>query len=911
MRFGAFTRQFAPALLLLAQSGWSASLPRLEFANRAACAQDSRKPSRGALVIVDGYNAGKLAHSIAKTREGAGGNAQSESEEGMRRFRVTLGNLLKWASEEVMRGRFPLLPENVLGAGVPAQLRQIVERSCPVGGYCAELDPTISAIRARKIPAGLSALPAQAVGQATAQAQDQVGCFVLRDVSRLQSQLFADRPDQKLLQGIALDASREALLREPCGSVKSDLPFRNFMIELDLGGGSVPDAQAEALWNVRGFDVWNTIRILVSWGWRNLDLKVFGAAEYSEAFANLDLEDMVLFAANGCASLSSPACDQAQLTLGALRDFATSSGRDSARVLPRGADDALIRDPKPVVNSDILRLNEGKSLEEWAAGFNKRMNANGLELRLRVNEAMNRLSILQQNLPAARILSDIRARVSAQSRKPELLNSAYVLCSEFQYASGKSWGALEARLQRLSQLRLMRETSLPWSEEQVRTAQVYETEISRGVIELCDGLQKTAFFEDFTGPARGHSAWFRELLNDSRLEPENQPAPASAVDGSIALLRFCSPLKPEGEVICADGLECARAALSSMVDLIAAFDYAESLLSIRRAAPEAPLFNPYAERTACRSYDPGFKTRKAVVDFLADLANTALFGWNPLPVFFNVELKAGEVHSFKKLVESGKVRFDPQFVASKPGFNIGLDASLLGVPCALAFGTGMQGFRLETPYFFEGVSLSACRSKEGNQLEFESPDSSKATRKSVSGCAACTLNFSSAAKSLVGAGLISAGGPGFNPIKLGVYLINSFARLRKELSDRDDVPRRWTVDPDQVLAAYRKHAKIPEKCVDELTSGRSCEARTCESMIAEDIESALGGRAYPIRTSQVKGRDFVAEFTSSSCQGSFELQFDRSPTRECGFFLKPIVQRARATRGCLKQLPRLRKEFLL
>ncbi|MEN9723059.1 MAG: hypothetical protein RJB38_1045 [Pseudomonadota bacterium] len=846
------------------------TLNPLEFANRAGCGVKSTDPAQSALVIVDGYIAGKLAYSLAKA---TGGDPAQIAQEGMTKFRLTLSNLVREIQVALLSSRAPMLPSDLSSSSL---FGAILKKKCSGEEYCPAFDPVLKKLwnsESKWNGGDASIRPLGFVSGASAT------CRYLKSFSSLQSQLAAQEPSLLTLERIAQDTLAVTDVFGSCGD--PSLESRSFVLQLDLMGLNPKS------WKREGFDFWNSLRIYLSWAWRNLPLEQFGAGEFSQAFRSIALEETLLFAPNGCASIIAPSCDSQFIATASLRDLALGSA-DSMRELPHGPQEALSKNPTPAVNQDLLKIQDSKSLGEWVGQFRKRLVGNSLLLKNRFNDALNRLAILAHRpsgaLGGAELLQDISVARVKDSRGDAARKELYALCAEYQYAVDRDFGVLREDLSLLSEVDFLKGAVTPWSRSDVESYLAFYSLISAEVLQACKALDQERFWHANStsiDPSL-YQPWMREALADAGVTPglvrgaDDQRERSSSLytsSNASSIIRIRNAALGVDEVVCRSAIDCARQVLSSMIDLHAALTYAQALLPLGKAAPGTPLFNPYAERVACKTYDPWFKTRKSVKEFVVDLANTAVFGWNPLPVFFSVDVQQGEVHSLKKLVQDGKLVFDSKANESrtKHAWVLGMDAGpLVGVPCTVAITNGARALSALSPYYFDGISLAACGSNEKHRLEVSSASSAeKLAGLSGASCVTCHMNFSS----LSTVSAVTGGIGPFNPVKLGVYLIHAFARLFKNLDDKNDIPRYWTVDANEVALTYLKHGHIPKQCYKPLSRGKSCQVDSCASEFSNKLASGIQGMARPIATRDLGDRSFETDYLSSACGGVFKVRY--------------------------------------
>ncbi len=837
----------------------SPNLNPIRFANKAQCAADSREAATSVFLVVDAYAAGKFAHGIAKATDG---DPNAAAAEGMRRFRYTVGKLIGLVSHRLLSGEIPLLPTNLTTANSAREYVAIARLRCDGREYCPALDAYLSRVWAMT-PGDLAADPSFRRRSPTG--GSELRCRYLKRFSNLQGHLLSGKPSQNSLNQIALDATRASDILDDCWAPQLD--SRAYVQLWEIKG--VGDAE----WRSIGFDYWNSLRIWLSWAWRNLPLRLPNAGEFSEVFRSLPLEEALLFVPNGCESIVPPACDSAHLSVGALRELAVKGSPDSLRDLPNGPTGEIIRRPEPPVRSgDPAGLFEGDA-NTWAKEFRGRVVSNSLLLRNRLNDGLNRLSVLSRHLPADYVGQKIDEEARLAVADPVRKNQLYYLCAEFDYAANRSFGLLRDDLALLAQSRFLDGLPTNWSSNELNEFQRYYEGIASSALASCERLQKEKFWQDpgFVLDRSGYLPWFKEVLNDAEQGVDAATSATPGADPRPASGRPLLSLRTAGEAtpFCWSGSHCARLALADIIGIYSAFTYADSLLPFQAAVPGAPIFNPYAERTACQVYDPWFKTRASVVELMVDLGNAAAFGWNQIPAFVTVDIKRGQVTSLRKLMAEGKLKFVPEKEKDHWAWTAGIDfGSLAGVPCVLAITSGAPALSPGVPYVFEGLSIGACKANEKHRLEVEGSRMNNRAGGAGSGCVACYLSFGSAATA-VG----SFAGNAINPLKLGVYLFRAFARFHKSMSDGEDVPRAYSLDIDRITRTYLAYGGVPKKCVRGLLEGKDCEIDTCESRAREYLERSYPGSNFlAVGTQKVNNQLRSIRFETDRCKGGLDLE---------------------------------------
>jgi len=871
----------------------SVTFNNLKFSNRAACGADSLKATEKVFLFTDSYIVGKLGHNLAKS---TGNDPSKMSQSAMFAYRKTLNQLILNISDLLIKQSLPLLPSNLEDPRSPSVYKNLAKQYCSNQNYCSALDDMIRKIwtRAANSQNGLALVP-------TSSSRSQLSCRYIKNFSSFESPLYTALPEAMALTRIAQDSLNRTEFIGNCND--PTLASRHFALEFDLINSD------PTTWEKFGFDYWNSLRIYLAWAWRNLPLKNYGADIFAEAFRSLSIEESLIFVPAGCESFVPPSCDSSYLSLNSLRELAQKGIPDSSKELPVGPDEELIRNPQTGVNTDILDLQGAESPSDWIKNFTSKSYSNSLLLKNRFNEGLNHLALLNYNLDATALVTQIETMTRSLEKSSDessletskLHKKLYLMCAEYEYAANENYQILKRKLERFKDFSFLRDTANQWDEAELAVLQAYYAKLSQSIFQLCERLEKKNFWDGLSEQIdpKDYAPWFRELIgqNESSEKPDSEVPNGENenLEGNLrlpALLKLRDPTTAQGRIVCQDAIDCVRLALSSSVAVYSALSYAESMLPFTSVPKGAALFNPYAERVACKVYDPWFKTRSAIGELLVDLANTAAFGWNDIPVFVSVDIQRGQVIRFKESLENGLLKFEPIKEKNKIIPTLGVDfSSFTGVPCNVAIKSGDTHLSPGMPYDFLGISTSRCHSSEKHHLEVEGDGAANLSGPARGACVSCHLNFARAA---VGVGSRSVSG-GFNPLKLAIYLFRSFSRFRSSMKDQHNVPRRIQIDVNQTTLTYLRHGYIPKKCVKRLQKGSACnDVSTCEAKAADYLRKKVGGFAKALSSQSVDRNIESIVLQSTQCKGKIKLKV-RHTFKNCALGMKVIEEKGEGT----------------
>ncbi len=869
-------------------------LNSLRFTNRAQCAVDANAPTNSAFILINNMDTAKAIYRLAKFR---GENSSEMTKMGIKVYRYSVIQLLSLIHRKLMNRELPLLPHDTSSESelhVPSKYKALM-RSCRSDEYCEGLDDYIANIW--KIASSKSSNAGKVVKYYTVDnyhskdsyVQDKVfekgmkrsgmNCHYLKKFSPLQAQLYGTKPTQEVLTKIAQAALESEEYLSSCEdfSQQKNLQVAAYQIE-------IPHLK-EKKWNNKGFDYWNSLKLYFSWAFRNAPEMQEMAAPFADLFRGVAVEDSVMIVPNGCKSITTPKCDGNYLSQNALREFAKEDFKRKALSLdvlsevPDGPQSDLMNDPFTEVNTDILDLATERSAEEWLNRFRKNFSGARNIMKSKLILAMSTLNVVTSKVSSEKML-DLLGQQFAEidnlsGNSEEVLkvkNDLYYLCSESTFVGHKEFSFLKGKLEILRKTTLV--DGIAGQLSKTKTAELfsfYEKLIEK-ITTSCGALQQKKIWDDnFTLDRTGFFPWYMDKIYSNKVE-------STAKDKMIAYLKNNSPLlsyssyktsKKFEDVICTSASDCSRKVIQSIIDLYAVSQYASTFWSLEQKIKSPNIFNPYAERTTCKVYDPWFKTKSMIFNLFMDMGQAALSLTTPGAIFGRLDLEPGRVTSFRQLVSEGKIEYDVRMKPQKIRAGLVADfGPLLGVPCTVSM-TGSE----YNPYNyvrFSGISVGACNSEADHDLNVRTAsDMDDNATNAHSECLSCTLNFESAAGALTS--VASATGPTF-------FLVRGLVRLYRALKDPHNIPRNWNTNPNHVIETYKRFGEIPKKCVRSLRKGKRCLANSCEERVADKITDLVSGQILSLKVP----RHGKGQVKVSTCSEPIKFSVYRSTTGNSG-----------------------------
>lgn len=805
-------------------------LNKLRITNRAQCAVDSDFPTESAFIVVDGYNAGKLVYSLGKN---IGGDPTTMSNEGMQQFRIAVTRLTKTIMNKLMAGQLPLLPTNLKTSKLTGY--NAIAAKCENKTYCPDLNAYLGKIWDNSEGAGVPWENLDGFSAAhfmKMKPADRVACHYVKRFSSLQEQLNSVEVDKSVLLSVAEAAMEKDKYITSCESIDPSLDSRNSIIQLDL---RIPRSYA---FSSVGFDFWNSVKIYLSFAWRYSNIPQQVAPQYGEIFRSIALEESIMMIPNGCKSIEKPECDAATLSMNSIRELARPGSGDRTehrKELPRGPEDDVVNRGPRDVNDDFLGTRSYEDASDWVENFRKNYVTARGSMKNRVQSAIQFLNIISSSMSPTELNKFVKPLAFSNNYSHQHRDELYYLCTEARLAGDQRIDFMRTGIDKVQQMEVMQK-AFEGSQTSLAQATQYFDQVSAGLVSYCDSLEREKLWsaEGYTVNRNGFNAWARELLNI---------APPATIAADLQPMKFGAPLlvwdasrvSDPGNSICVSAIDCSRRLIKSMVDLYAVAKYADAFLPVNSTVSTPDVFNPYADLKACKVYDPWFQTRRANKRLMADLASTALFGWNALPLYIDVDFKPPRVTSLNQLIKNGTLKFDPKIEKEKMEVALLADfGPLVGAPCAVSLAPNSnKDFNF---YAFKGISVNYCRVRDSGDTVGKSPgDIQPGTPSSRSYCGGCSINFVG-----VSSGASVSGGFTLNPIKMGIYLYRSIHRFITAKKDKVNIPQLQEIDVNKVVATYKRYGTIPNHCVDQLAQGVGCYQNVCAAKAADYFERYTG-----------------------------------------------------------------------
>ena len=805
----------------------------IEFTSRAQCAINSSSPARSILILGDGADAGRLAFNLTAKS----GFTVSENE-ALATYRKSVAATFKIVVEKLLDKSLPLIS----GPTADQSLQPLLH-ACDRQRGCAPLEKKLKEIWSTgmvNIGSRLSATSAR------------VGCHKISQFGALHGHLNKDRPTRADLEEIATAFSTTATTPTSCDA-ETNSRERNFLLQLDIV--SVNEKSFEK----QGFDFWNSVKTYAAWAWRNSPEVKKSMGRFSSLFPGMALEEELLLVPNGCRSISLPKCDLQSLSLNSLRQLAMPPQVESGfeRSAPDGPQSDLISRKARSVNDGFLQTQDADA-SAWVANFSNRFNEARWVSRNKLQNAL-RQGRVQEKISNETLVKDIEEDLSEYdaTKNSALASQMFAVCLETRVLNDPMLKTLRPDFQSVIAAGQELMPDVPSAQSDLKIVVSAAQDLAKRLHPLCEKLEKSLFVSKSQNSTTYDwtyvPEWTRERLGvleieDAKLKASYAAAKLKGWPRPQTYLELSFPGRAAIEV-CRSPLMCAQQTFKSYVDIYYVSTWAAALQNARNLK-DSNIFNPYAELTACKVYDPWFTTEQANANLAQRLVMSAVLAPLPVPVFFENLKKRPEVVELKGTVEKNeagetRLKFDPKFSTDPSTKNFFADLGpLTGAPCAVQYSNDTSS-RFQV-YGVSGVTLNYCSDGKTSSEETADDGTSERSRAKYSVCGGCTIN----ATGIVSA-LSYAAPPG--PVRFLFGAMRAFTLYADASKDSPNRPRTYTVNPEFVEQAFKDNSgNIPAKCTDSLSSGYRCFADTCAAHAASEFEKRSGLR---VTTSNIRYDD--------------------------------------------------------
>ncbi len=441
--------------------------------------------------------------------------------------------------------------------------------------------------------------------------------------------------------------------------------------------------------------------------------------------------------------------------------------------------------------------------------------------------AISQFEILSGVIRPEKLSSDLDSLKKNISSNPLSYQKLMVLCSEVDIAARPDVNFLEQRFKTvpdISKFKLLVEGA---SDLQLQSMMDFYFSVIHTAFPFCERIRNEKLWRsDISVPNHAYSDWYLDLIGkwDSPATPSDSVS--TTVNMGMGNL-FNGPtsndspylIQVPNQTICEDAGDCVRMLLKSMVDLYSISSWTEAMMPAKEWIQSPNLANPWSTASACKTYDPWFATKQAMVGLLSDLITTTTTGVLPVPGYLAVQPRQRNVTEFIPDPRGDDLFLKPVRSGSSFDLTVGMDLGpWSGIPCSAVYTPTSNRPIVGGYYSVAGVRLEACVGSNQNRLIVRgSATSATNLNRTNSGCFICFLNPYSVANGV--ASIASIGNPA---LKVAIGAVFSGISFAKKMGNKVDIPKRFDVDLDQLEETYERFRFIPKRCVRRLSKGRSC-----------------------------------------------------------------------------------------
>ncbi len=781
---------------------------KLIYSNRAECAARAKIPTRQVFIVVDNVSIAKAAYRLAKIKEI---NPETTTKLAVEKFRYGLTKLTSNIGKMLLSGTLPFIDSKEFSND---KIRANWEK------------------RQNKIPIG------------------DIKCRRIIKFGSLLSPLNVSRPDHFLLNEVGKDLEKLDESFQSCEDFSdessSDIALYRF------------DIDANPKFDKVGFIFWASLKIYLAWALRfSPEMKEL-SAPFDSLFRGADIEEALLFFSSTCESISNPECSDRDITLDSLQELTTPGNAIDFqeayhyRPITDASINQLISSPLPLKEDDLLHLSDYSSSNDWLENFRENfLKAKGFQ-KIRLSRAFSNLLILSLSTSFEKIQQALLAESLEDEKgwKEEL----FYLCAEYGGPSKGYFSNFTKDIELLRESHLFSESIKGLDESVVKGMINLFDELSHMTKILCLNLEERKVWEAVEIDRLGLAPWYLHLSGAASSRQRSNIISSQWNKNYLIQIN-------DQETLCQSASHCARILLDSLMTIsmisrsLPSITSGETILS-------ANLGNPYATRVACGLYDPWEKRNRMIYRFFHDLAQSAILGIFPSPVYVSVDIDSKKITSFATLLNQGKVVYHPIYNRRKVHLSlIGDLGPLIGVPCSISI-SGNPINPLEY-YSFDGISFSGCRENGKNEVRVSSGDEISRNVSFRQYCGACAINLRT---------ISSAVGRLHPAFRFNSFLLKAVVRLIQSSRDPHDIPRSWSVDTHHIALSYRYWGELTPWCAKKILRGESCLPKKCERKMVEAFTSKFD--VSPISSSfscaLKKGVVRVKE-----CSGPINLTFFR------------------------------------
>ncbi|WP_412471678.1 hypothetical protein [Halobacteriovorax sp. RT-1-4] len=796
-------------------------LTTIDLNNRASCAIDSKKPTTSIFIFLNNTIPAKAAYRLANR---TGQDKTVVVKELIRDYRNKVTRLIYEIHQKLIHQELPLLPYLDSENNIPVKYQRIL-KECYGKLECPKLNNYMDVLwtNSHKLKHRLydSFEDNNYIQKKYINDDETFKCIRIKKFGPLQANLFGQKPSVQDLNRIAQELLDIDERVTDCRLEDID-QIDNLQVsgyQFDIKGIK------EKYWEKDiGFDYWNSMKLYFAWAMKNLKVE---NSKYEQIIRNSNTQDYILFSPSGCKSDMIPACNNKRLAENSFREFSRKNFEKDALELDilapisEGVQNDLLKDPFASVNKDILDIGSYDDADKWIEHIFKNQTQTKNYVKNKLIDSLTFFTLVRNRLRAEEV-QDQLAFYFRNLDGNTIKNDLYYLCAEASVISDDVFSFTKKHIEGLKGTDLIDNLDLIFSKKPYDEVIDYYKSLMDETRAYCKSLdQKNIWNNEFDIEYEGFHQWY---IDKTRAAKTFETFPEKHYESDALSQDFIT--YENGDIICRSISHCLRKSIINIIETSRASYYGDLFWKAKFSQASADLFNPYADRVSCKVYDPYFKTKQVMTQFVSDIGQGLMSWFTPGVLYTRVSLTPGYVTSFNKMIKDGQIEFNKDYEKTKVNVELITEfGPLIGVPCALSI-TGSTKSPTNL-YHFRGISVGACFDRSGGDIIANSgSDISSKDPSRRAACAACRINFEGISNTLTY----------FNS-KLGpfFYVARAIYSLYKGLTDFDNIPRRWELDLDKLKTTYQRFGEIPKSCRSSLLNGNHCLSNQDEKMAVEKV----------------------------------------------------------------------------
>ncbi|MBN8537192.1 MAG: hypothetical protein J0M15_09060 [Deltaproteobacteria bacterium] len=569
-----------------------------------------------------------------------------------------------------------------------------------------------------------------------------------------------------------------------------------------------------------GFQFWNSFKIYLTYIW---GLKInSGKFKFEDLSRSFAVEELMTLMADGCQSISKPECSSDFLNTSQFRDIIKKGKFDDNYLMANEILKAEITKAKNELNPD-----EKSSKQSFSAGnFDLRNQLLSTmkfrhQAQFQFYKSYKTLKTIFNQKKVNEIVNDLNTLEGIERSEAE--QEKEVMCSELLKFSNKEVSGFAKEI--------IQARSVFAASENSELLNLWEKviDLSLKLKPFCQDVENKLKLkmvsEDASTKIMRTKKWSKtvtqyllpfDIQND--LTEKNQS-------------RSHPYVKLAEEIICDNPIDCVRSSMESAVNLYQVMLYRNQALN--KLPNELNAQGSLAGAVACQLYDPWAESQLRKKKLISDIISSVISGVTMLPIYLDLTFQQPQITSFKQLMDSGTIKFDPIFNENDIKKTLFIDLGPVArTNCYLSLSNSIDLNLHQYRYVFSGVTFQGCMKKAAGEMNSDLLSLTENKLNELSACGSCTLNFESVAMAAVESN--------YSVLRAGLRIFASLIYYLRESENPKTNPIEFQINSDYIVETFQKYNSIPDKCVYELINGSKCMEDLCVSKTVSELEKSTG-----------------------------------------------------------------------